>query len=407
MKNYFKKFSIIFAMSLFIILGSCVSAFADDNYEIGTSNLNGTTSVTDNSAVIGNVLKHPEVGWKRYDDTNSNISYVGNGWAEYRASTEYANGTAYTEQPNNSSVKFNFTGTKIRIINPYNPRQNTSVDVYIDGVKVNSHSLYREGNFREVLVYECIGLENKEHYFEYKFTGKNVAAFDAVDIDINEKIKPYNENIISMSLNKTSTNLIIDNSEALIATTTPSGISVKWSSSDNSIATVDQSGKVTAISEGTATITATTIDGSNLSASCVVTVTPKGTDPQPTDTDKIVNIAHAKGDNTNNPAGEVTIIFHGTADTALSVLKTADVKDVWVGDNFTYTIVVTNTGTKTARAVIVNDTAPNHIDFNVSGITTTQGSVDSSSTSKNIKINVGDIPPAGTVTIKVPVTVIF
>ncbi|WP_459481236.1 Ig-like domain-containing protein [Clostridium saccharoperbutylacetonicum] len=208
-----------------------------------------------------------------------------------------------------------------------------------------------------------------------------------------------------ISLNKSTTNLIIGDSETLISTTTPAGINVKWSSSDATVATVDQNGKITAIGAGTATIIIATTDGSNLSVSCVVNVTAKGTDPILED--KIVNIAHAKGDNTNNAGGDVTIIFHGSADTTLSVVKTADVKDVWVGDNFTYTIVVTNTGTKTAKAVVVNDPAPNHIDFNVSVVTTTQGTVDSSSTSKNIIVNVGDILPGGTVTIKVPATVIL
>lgn len=210
----------------------------------------------------------------------------------------------------------------------------------------------------------------------------------------------------SISLNKKSTNLAIDDSETLIETTTPAGISVKWSSSDPSVATVDSNGKVTAIGAGTATITATALDGSNLSASCLVTVTPKGNGPTPAGSEYITNIAHAKGTNTNNPGGEVTIIFHGTADTILSLVKTADVKDVWIGDNFTYTLVITNTGTKTAKAVVANDPAPNHIDFNVSGVTTTQGTVDSSSTSKNIIVNVGDIPPAGIVTIKIPASVI-
>ncbi|MFT8351791.1 hypothetical protein [Clostridium saccharoperbutylacetonicum] len=45
-----------------------------------------------------------------------------------------------------------------------------------------------------------------------------------------------------------------------------------------------------------------------ITATCVVTVASKGTDPnpQPTDTDKIVNIAHAKGENTNNAGGDIT-----------------------------------------------------------------------------------------------------
>ena len=48
---------------------------------------------------------------------------------------------------------------------------------------------------------------------------------------------------------------------------------VTWTSDNEEVATVDGSGLVTAVSEGTATITATANDGSDVSASCVVTVT--------------------------------------------------------------------------------------------------------------------------------------
>ena len=50
---------------------------------------------------------------------------------------------------------------------------------------------------------------------------------------------------------------------------------VTWTSSDEEVATVDENGNVTAVSIGTATITATTTDGSNLSATCEVTVEQK------------------------------------------------------------------------------------------------------------------------------------
>lgn len=140
----------------------------------------------------------------------------------------------------------------------------------------------------------------------------------------------------SISLNKSTTNLIAGDSETLIATTTPSVVNVTWNSSDTSVATVDSNGKVTTIGTGTAIITATTTDRSSLSASCTVTVTPKGTDPTPNpESSNIVNIARAKGDNTNNASGEVSIIFNGVADTQISVVKTADVKSVYVGDTFT------------------------------------------------------------------------
>ncbi|GKU28567.1 Ig-like domain-containing protein [Clostridium folliculivorans] len=49
---------------------------------------------------------------------------------------------------------------------------------------------------------------------------------------------------------------------------------IKWTSSDTSIASVDENGKITAVNAGEATITATTIDN-NISATCAVTVIPK------------------------------------------------------------------------------------------------------------------------------------
>ena len=49
---------------------------------------------------------------------------------------------------------------------------------------------------------------------------------------------------------------------------------ISWSSNNPSVATVDNTGKVTAIAPGTATITAKANDGSGVSAQCEVTVTP-------------------------------------------------------------------------------------------------------------------------------------
>ena len=79
----------------------------------------------------------------------------------------------------------------------------------------------------------------------------------------------------SISLNQSAMNLTVGSSQRLMATVMPANASnktVTWSSSDESIATVDANGNVTGITTGLATITATTNDGSNLSTSCAVTV---------------------------------------------------------------------------------------------------------------------------------------
>ena len=66
----------------------------------------------------------------------------------------------------------------------------------------------------------------------------------------------------------------------LVATITPSDATnqnVTWTSSDNGIATVDDTGKVTALAEGTATITVTTEDGNKTAISVVTVSIPTGT----------------------------------------------------------------------------------------------------------------------------------
>ena len=79
-----------------------------------------------------------------------------------------------------------------------------------------------------------------------------------------------------ISLNTPSLTLTSEGqTSTLTATVTPSNAtnkSVTWTSSDEAVATVSTSGVVTAVGNGTATITAKTKDGTNLTATCEVTV---------------------------------------------------------------------------------------------------------------------------------------
>ena len=87
------------------------------------------------------------------------------------------------------------------------------------------------------------------------------------------KTKPIN--VTGVSLNKTSTSLEVGATETLSATVAPSTATdktVTFASSDAEVATVDNTGKVTAVKAGNADITVTTKDGSK-TAKCAVTVT--------------------------------------------------------------------------------------------------------------------------------------
>ena len=80
----------------------------------------------------------------------------------------------------------------------------------------------------------------------------------------------------SITLSQTTASIVEDSQLQLKATVLPADVAsqaLTWKSSNTAVATVDGNGLVKAIAPGSATITVTTTDGSNLSATCAVTVT--------------------------------------------------------------------------------------------------------------------------------------
>lgn len=144
-----------------------------------------------------------------------------------------------------------------------------------------------------------------------------------------------------VSLNKTTIGLVIGTTETLVATISPANADVKdinWTSCDEKVAKVSNTGVVTAIGVGKATITAVTVSGGK-SASCVVLVTADRVAVtgitldkttltlSPSDKSQLIStIAPADATNSNvkwssdddkiatvNATGEVTAVAIGTA----------------------------------------------------------------------------------------------
>ncbi|MCD8363548.1 MAG: Ig-like domain-containing protein [Lachnospiraceae bacterium] len=97
------------------------------------------------------------------------------------------------------------------------------------------------------------------------FTYQGIEYSDTYEMTVKDRV------ILSAS----SAELTVTNTKKLTATTDPSGQSVTWSSSNTDIATVSSDGTVTAVGDGSATITAkSTINGKSYSSACTVKVNP-------------------------------------------------------------------------------------------------------------------------------------
>jgi len=114
--------------------------------------------------------------------------------------------------------------------------------------------------YYKVRAYRTVGSSKVYSNFSYAVSGTTVS---------NPVV-----NVASVSLSKVTDNLIVGDTDTLTVSIAPANATnqaVTWVSSDDTIATVDNAGKVTAVSAGTATITATTVDESK-TAKCTVTV---------------------------------------------------------------------------------------------------------------------------------------
>ena len=143
---------------------------------------------------------------------------------------------------------------------------------YPNGMESAAEAFSR-GAYNNSLIFYHRGEEDDLHVglYGYDTNYSNWCCFD------NFKLE-YAGNFVkatSIDVSIEKADIIISESTQCTATVKPDNALIKnvvWTSSNEDVATVDQNGRVTGIADGVATITATTCDGSNLSASVTVRV---------------------------------------------------------------------------------------------------------------------------------------
>jgi len=244
-----KSFFVIVIAILFIVIG------------FGISRNIAVVSAT----TVGQQLLTPETGWTKYDDADSMITYT-----KVDRTAASADGT--TSSAVGLAFKFEFYGTKLRVLG-HGYSQGT---ITIDGkdYSITSNGIY---NY-DLIIFEKLDLELETHTVSFKTTGTAWVTAFQID-DTGHLVDSSAVATTDISLDKTSLDMKVGEQNKLTAKVTPDNATKKditWTSSDESVATVDSQGNITSKKEGQAIITATTTDGSNLSAKCTVVVAQPG-----------------------------------------------------------------------------------------------------------------------------------
>ena len=171
------------------------------------------------AATIGSVLRTPESGWQRYDDTNEYFYYQGAWNLFHNGSHAYYNGGMSYTKSYGDAIKFKFKGSKLRITQQLLYVRSEKIQVKIDDIDVGTYSLYHPSlSTDQCLVFEKNNLTEGVHYVELinLDSGKEKQfCFDAIDIDSTGELLPYD---------RLSTNLI--------ATGSTSKIDLTWDAVD-------------------------------------------------------------------------------------------------------------------------------------------------------------------------------
>jgi hypothetical protein len=146
-------------------------------------------------ATVGQALTSPESGWKRFDDSDPNITYSNSNWSIDSGASEWYNSSYHQSNIIGATINFNFTGNKIRILSNLYSDKTNSAYLYIDKKNIATINEYSSSEIMEVIVAQVLNLSNAEHCVSIVNNASGYLLLDAIDINENGILKPYNEKL--------------------------------------------------------------------------------------------------------------------------------------------------------------------------------------------------------------------
>ena len=168
----------------------------------------------------------------------------------------------YIKITNESNEEINsgyiYTGSKTVVYNNEGSIINTYTNIVIGDI--TKDGIVNEKDLKSLAKY----LINNNNLNEYEIKAIDINKDNQIKInDLTLLEDTINSKYISLELDKEELTIMTTDNERIIPTINPNIIlnqNLNWSSSDETIAAIDESGKITAKREGTVTITATTKD---------------------------------------------------------------------------------------------------------------------------------------------------
>ena len=234
-----------------------ITATGDNSYAAGIAGYNGGTieRCYSDGAISGYAIAGI-CGYNTGAEAKVNGCVAANrSLSAYKSALRVLGGYASDASAPATSDNYAFEGMPVSVNNV--PQK--IYDDPLNGTTKTIDELYRKAT------YEALGWD-MENIWDID-EGSSLPYFEEFSIQVSE-----------ISLNNTEATIERQSTLRLTATVLPEDCrnnTLKWSSDNEEVATVDENGLVTAVSVGEANITATAVDGSGVTATCKVTVTPK------------------------------------------------------------------------------------------------------------------------------------